>query len=396
MNKSYKIIIVLHVILVFVLAFAGCGRKQGDSGLPAVSSGNAVTAPGGPTEINSEHGKIEDGAKAFSPDSKYFLQEVEPYGTGKIGVYENGTGKLIDQWDVLNGGKNDIKALAWLKTGDPKRFMVMYHGGTKPGITVYDVGKPDETGSIETTEYYHFAKFVKPDTISVSEKDDEWKDLKVKPSSGISVDTVESGKKAAEDTGKPKTDEPAGTPGEKIVNGDKKPTDKGIETAGGDTIVIKGKSSPFSYKRHDAVASSNGPLDSGNAYSKNNNIYVCPKIIDGKTNEKGILEVYRLRNKGKYKKVREIVFLDGKIKNDFKGIAISPDGSKVAVLFNYNDYNEAIVANISGNIIGGARNLPVNRLGWLHYICFSKDGKKILLAASGDSQVITLELEGLQ
>lgn len=116
--------------------------------------------------VSSPDGQIPDGAKAYSPDGKYYLHEIEPYGRGNIAVCNKDDGKEVQRWNLLGGGQNEIKGLAWAP--DSKRFAVMYHGGVRPGISVFEVGNQHEVGRTDIEKWYHFMSFKDVSNITVS------------------------------------------------------------------------------------------------------------------------------------------------------------------------------------------------------------------------------------
>lgn len=106
------------------------------------------------TNANSPDGSVPHGARAYSPDGKYYVKEVEPYNEGNIAVFEVKGDKKIQRWDLLPNN-NDLKGLAWAP--DSKRIAVMYHGGMTLGIQVVELGK---AGVVATASFRNFPHLI--------------------------------------------------------------------------------------------------------------------------------------------------------------------------------------------------------------------------------------------
>ena len=141
---SKKILLLLLVTINIIVIF-GC--SDDDDGASHFSGKHIV---------NSPHGTVPKGSKAYSPDGMYYLVELEPYYSGCIAVYRTSDNVIEKEWDILNGS-NDIKGLAW--NNDSKQFAVMYHGGNNPGISIYNIESEDKIGYVDISKYYHYMEF---------------------------------------------------------------------------------------------------------------------------------------------------------------------------------------------------------------------------------------------
>jgi hypothetical protein len=104
------------------------------------------------TNANSPDGSVPHGAKAYSPDGKYYVREVQPYEEGNIAAFEVNGDREIQRWDLLPNN-NDLKGLAWAP--DSKRIAVMYHGGMTLGIQVVELGKAGVVATASFRNYPH-------------------------------------------------------------------------------------------------------------------------------------------------------------------------------------------------------------------------------------------------
>jgi hypothetical protein len=98
-----------------------------------------------PATVDSPHGSVPFGAKAYSPDGKLLAQEIEPKNTGTIGLYAVGSSdaplRVIEVRTHLAGRfPNDLKGLAW--SPDSASIAVMYHhdGGGHISVVRVDTG----------------------------------------------------------------------------------------------------------------------------------------------------------------------------------------------------------------------------------------------------------------
>ena len=143
-----------------------------------------LTSAFGSQVVNSPHGNMPEGARAESPDGRYYVQEQRPYGQGRIAVVTSEDGKREFEWDL--GERNDIKILGALYA-NPKfgqRFVaVTHHGGdVKSKIYIFEVGSKNPVDVIDGKEWFHHLKLDKdrPDLLKMSENGYSWETFIVK------------------------------------------------------------------------------------------------------------------------------------------------------------------------------------------------------------------------
>lgn len=110
--------------------------------------------------VFSSNGSIGLADKAYSPDKKYYVCEVEPECHGNIAVFEVKTLKQIQKWTAMPVTiRNNLKGIAW--SPDSKRVAVMYHGGRLPLIQVFELGKDFVVAIADGPNNYHYMVFDK-------------------------------------------------------------------------------------------------------------------------------------------------------------------------------------------------------------------------------------------
>lgn len=143
----------LFLVLLATITIAGCGGGGGSS----------KSIFDDPSTASSPQGSVEQTARAYSPDGNLYAQQAEPpRKLGEIVIYNRQTNKQTIVIETLSEGfGNSLKGMAWSR--DSKYLAVMYHGGTRPDINLYNVqtGKLvrliglSRAGSI----YFHFIVF---------------------------------------------------------------------------------------------------------------------------------------------------------------------------------------------------------------------------------------------
>lgn len=118
--------------------------------------------------VYSPHGTVLPGERAYS--ARHFAMEMEPAGEGRIGVFGRATGNLLVELAALpEGSTNDLKAMCWGPNGD--FIAVMYHGGDRPGITIYDAENGEMHLRIAISRNWHFMLYsASGDELLVSER----------------------------------------------------------------------------------------------------------------------------------------------------------------------------------------------------------------------------------
>ena len=140
----------LTLLLVVSSMIAGCG---GGSGSDSVFDDRST--------VNSPDGYVPFGDRAHAPDDSRYACEIEPEDQGSIGIFDQQDQLIITIHALPPGDTNTLKALSWSR--DSSCIAVMYHGGVRSGITLYDAQTGDLLRSIGddagTCGYYHYMVF---------------------------------------------------------------------------------------------------------------------------------------------------------------------------------------------------------------------------------------------
>lgn len=116
-----------------------------------------------PTSLGSPKGSVPFGEKAYSPDGKMYVREVDPKDHGKIGIYDLAQDKRLKVLNVKHHSvshyPNDLKGVAW--SPDSKSLAVMYHYDRGGHISIVDVESEQEIKSIPIHGNYHSLAFSK-------------------------------------------------------------------------------------------------------------------------------------------------------------------------------------------------------------------------------------------
>jgi len=303
----------------------------------------------GKNVVGSPVGSVYPGTKAYSLDGKYYLTELEPYKEGLIAVKSVSDDKEVQRWDVLKDCQNDVKGLAF--SNDSTRVAVMYHGGTSPGICIYEIGKKSMVAMAETSKWYHFLAFTdKPDEMVASTD-----------GNGQEKVVVTTLPEVAEVASEPSVSTPT-TP--VSPGGPKTPV---VETVPADV-------SPFSF-RDDAVFSSQGDVPPGEkANSPDGKYYAC----EIKPYGYGHIAIYKTKDN---KLVQKWQVLPND--NSLKGLAWSPNSKRVAIMYHGGMTEGIQVVEIGKTGVVAAANIDQ----WFHFMVYDKAGKALLLAESRDANI---------
>ncbi len=109
----------------------------------------------------SPEGSVPFSSRATSPDGTKFARELEPRGTGKVGIFAEATEQLLRTLD-FHQTNNDLKGLAW--SPDSKHVAVMFHFGGGGSIYVADVETGKQVASLPVSENFHYIVFSRPGT----------------------------------------------------------------------------------------------------------------------------------------------------------------------------------------------------------------------------------------
>ena len=132
----------MQVLLAFVLCLAvgatGCG--------------------GDDSHVDSPHGSVPFGDRAFSPDGTKYAREIAPANTGMIGVFNRANDALLVSFDAwLPSSPNDLKGLAWHPNS--ALLAVMYHAGGSSIITVHNALTGERLKELTLEGFYHAMAF---------------------------------------------------------------------------------------------------------------------------------------------------------------------------------------------------------------------------------------------
>lgn len=107
--------------------------------------------------IFSPSGKINKDEVAFSPDGEFYAKEIEPYDSGKIGIFLK-TGEIFKIIETLKENeKNDLKGIAWHPNSSV--IGVLYHKENSSIILLYEIFTSKLLRKIIMGDYYHFMVF---------------------------------------------------------------------------------------------------------------------------------------------------------------------------------------------------------------------------------------------
>ena len=105
--------------------------------LASIHCGGSSVFDGRSDAVFSPHGTAPVGAVAYSPDGNRYAIEIAPAHGGHIGIFDRANRQLVVTIEALPANnENDVKSLAW--SASSNYLAVMYHGGLRPGITLYD------------------------------------------------------------------------------------------------------------------------------------------------------------------------------------------------------------------------------------------------------------------
>jgi len=106
--------------------------------------------------VYSPAGSVPVGSAASWGDR--YAMETTPGGQGDIGIFDRQTDELLMEVAALpEGPANDLKGLAW--SPDGAHLAVMYHGGMRPGITIYDAATGAMELRVAIDAPYHYMVF---------------------------------------------------------------------------------------------------------------------------------------------------------------------------------------------------------------------------------------------
>ncbi len=104
----------------------------------------------------SPEGSVPADARAYTQDR--YATEVPPLDRGNIGIFDRNSEDPVLQIQALpEGHTNDLKGLAWSPDGD--YLAVMYHGGSRPGVTIYDAESGEIAQEIGSVGWHHYMVF---------------------------------------------------------------------------------------------------------------------------------------------------------------------------------------------------------------------------------------------
>ncbi len=153
-KKKKSTLVTFSILIVFVLLLGCLGQRN-------------------QTAIGSPGGSVPFGTKAYSPDGKMYVREIEPQGYGHIGVFDVYTNNLLWEIKVIQhpSGEywNDLKGFAW--SPDSRWIAVMYHHGGGGHISIIEVDTGIEIKYIPISEWYHRIQFSSDGTKIIADGD---------------------------------------------------------------------------------------------------------------------------------------------------------------------------------------------------------------------------------
>jgi hypothetical protein len=138
--------IVATAILVAFIGLAGC------AGIGSIKERSMI---GGPESAHSFEGSIAEGTIVRAPGDKRFAREAFPSGSGIVEICDS-LGRVLLSIKA-QPSPNDLKGLAWSPDGSV--LAVMYHGGSLPGILLYDSRKGILLRYLPFHTHYHAFSF---------------------------------------------------------------------------------------------------------------------------------------------------------------------------------------------------------------------------------------------
>ncbi len=107
--------------------------------------------------IFSLEGSINPESIAVSPDDKFYVKELEPYGYGKIGIFFKNGGIFNIIKTLQENEKNDLKSIAW----HPNSMVigVIYHKNYSSIISLYEIYSGQILRKVVIGGYYHYMVF---------------------------------------------------------------------------------------------------------------------------------------------------------------------------------------------------------------------------------------------
>ncbi|MCM8818062.1 MAG: cellulase family glycosylhydrolase [Candidatus Omnitrophica bacterium] len=107
--------------------------------------------------IFSPSGKTNPEEIAFSPNMEFYAKEIEPYNSGKIGIFLK-TGEIFNIIKTLpENQKNDLKGIFWHPNNSV--IGVLYHRNKTSIILFYEIYSLQLLRKILIEGYYHFVVF---------------------------------------------------------------------------------------------------------------------------------------------------------------------------------------------------------------------------------------------
>ncbi|MCX7917058.1 MAG: hypothetical protein N2589_02900, partial [bacterium] len=108
--------------------------------------------------IFSPEGSINPSDVAFSLNGEYFTRQLQPYNSGKIGIFSK-NGQLLKEINTLGEEEenNDIKGIAW----HPNSYVVgvIYHKNGYSDLRLFEVFNGELLRRIIVGNFYHYFVF---------------------------------------------------------------------------------------------------------------------------------------------------------------------------------------------------------------------------------------------
>jgi hypothetical protein len=142
----------LKKYIFFLIILSGCVSK-----IPVIEKEKINIFSKRKDSVFSPSGIINREEKAFSPDGNFYAIEIEPYGSGKVGIFLK-DGEIFNIINTLKENeKNDLKCITWHP--DSSVIGIIYHKNIFSDILFYEIYKGQLLRKIRIAGFYHYMVF---------------------------------------------------------------------------------------------------------------------------------------------------------------------------------------------------------------------------------------------
>ena len=136
----------------FLIILSGCISK-----IPVVKKEKINIFLDRKDSIFSPTGNINKEEIAFSPDGNFYAKEIEPYGSGKIGIFFK-NGEIFNVINTLKENeRNDLKCITWHPHSSV--IGIIYHKNIFSDILFYEIYKGQLLRKIRIAGFYRYMVF---------------------------------------------------------------------------------------------------------------------------------------------------------------------------------------------------------------------------------------------